>query len=141
MHINQCELSFYFLFFINVKKKGLWHRSEGWSKCVGGRSLGTPGVGYLTVKGCVQVCVCVCSCAGRVGVDPACPTPSAAHRVLRHGDLPGLFRGGVSGLSHPAHQDQAEAEAEPGQCLHMGTRSHSLSLIHFHGLPLSFPLK
>ena len=48
---------------------------------------------------------------------PLCSSPAAAHGILRHGHLPGFLRGGVAGLPHSAHQDQTEAEEEPGQCL------------------------
>lgn len=39
---------------------------------------------------------------------------TAAHRVLRHGYLPGFLRGRVAGLPHSAHQNQTQAEEKSG---------------------------
>lgn len=44
------------------------------------------------------------------------PFSIAAHRVLRHGHLPGFLRGRVAGLPHSTYQDQTQAEEKPGQC-------------------------
>lgn len=54
---------------------------------------------------------------------------TAAHRVLRHGHLPGFLRGGVAGLPYSAHQNQAQAEEESGNCGAVTRKSLNAALV------------
>lgn len=51
----------------------------------------------------------------------------AAHWIFWHGDFLGVLRRGVSGVSHPPHQNQTEAATQPGTVYTIETQIPSRS--------------
>lgn len=42
-----------------------------------------------------------------------------AYRVLWHGNLLGVLRGGLTGLPHSSHQDKTQAKTQSGEAIHL----------------------